>query len=67
MCIGILPACMSVDPLELELQTVVRWIWVMGIVSRSSGRVASALNHWAIYLSIPKNGFSAITFCSSHM
>jgi hypothetical protein len=42
-------ACRSqkkvLDPLELELQTVVNsWKWVLGTELKSSGRTASALN-----------------------
>ena len=40
------------DPLELELQTVVNLHVGAGIEPGSSGRAASALNHWAISSSI---------------
>lgn len=37
------------DPLELELKTVLsHQTWVLGPKLGSSGRVASALNHWVI-------------------
>lgn len=35
----------GVDPLSQELQMVVAVIWVLETESRSSGRVASTLNH----------------------
>ena len=39
------------DPLELELQTFMSHMWVLGVEPRSS-RVASALNHWAVYAAL---------------
>lgn len=53
---GALPACISIycesqrrvsDLLELELQTIVNYYVV--IEPRSSGRIISALNYWAIF------------------
>ena len=38
----------SLDPLELELQTVVNCQRVLGIKPRSSRRAVSALNLWSI-------------------
>lgn len=41
MCIGVKMS----DSLELELQTIVAAMWVLGIELESSGRAASALNY----------------------
>lgn len=48
MCLGVLPACMSVGgrqkPWELESQTLMSYHVVLGTESGPSGRAASALN-----------------------
>lgn len=56
---GILSACMCVyhlcawypwRSLELDLQTVVRHQWVLGVKPGSSGKAVSTVNSWAICL-----------------
>jgi hypothetical protein len=59
MCISVLPACMTcaarvwpipmgLDLLELESPMIVTTVCVLGTEPGSSGRAASAANHWAI-------------------
>ena len=49
MCTGVLPVCMSVWRCQIPWNWRQLWaaMWVLGIEPRSSGRTASALNHWA--------------------
>ena len=53
ICIGVLPACMSVWGYQIPWNRRYRQLWaaswLLGIKPWSSERAASALNHWAIY------------------
>ncbi|CAO2608997.1 Butyrophilin-like protein 2, partial [Lemmus lemmus] len=62
MCLCVLPVCVCAlyvcsvpmearrgsDILELELEVIVRPLWVLGIKPRSSRRTISALKHWTV-------------------
>jgi hypothetical protein len=55
----------ELDALELQLQTLVSHVWVLGTKSGFSGRATSALNNGAIFPAPKRRNFFQMFFIST--